>query len=255
MTAKIRKIGIITKGIVYSLLGILTFLASIGYGGKISGKNEVILFLEDQVLGNILLILLSVGLFCYSYWKLYSAFLDGKNEGTDKFGITKRIGYFFSGLMYATLAISIILRILKSNSGNNTKQTATRTLLESDGGVLLLSLISAILFGVGIYQIHKGYSQKFLKNINFRNTNNAKEILSKIGTSGYIARGISFLIFSFFVFTALKTNESQKIKGIQVMFNFLHSFAWGNILMGLMSLGFLCYGVYQYFLARHSSLH
>lgn len=255
MISSVRQIGIITKGIVYSLLGVLTFLAAIGFGGKISGKNEVILFLQDQALGTILIVLVSVGLFCYSYWKLYSAFLDGKKEGSDKSGIAKRIGYFFSGLLYGALASSILLRVLKSNSESNTKQTATKTLLQTDGGMILLSLICIVLLGVGIYQIYKGYSKKFLEDIKLRDTKNDKKVLSKIGTFGYIARGISFLIFSFFVFTALKTNESAEIKGIQGMFNFLQTFSWGNILMGLMALGFLCYGVYQYFLARFSSLH
>ncbi|WP_299671716.1 DUF1206 domain-containing protein [uncultured Polaribacter sp.] len=256
MVEIIRKIGIITKGIVYSILGFLTLLAAIGSGGKISGKNEVISFLEDQTFGNILLILLCLGLYFYSFWKLYSAFLDGKKEGSDKAGIAKRIGYFFSGIIYGALATSTILNFLdvSSNADLNTKRSATETLLQSASGVVVLYIVSVILLGVGVYQIYKGYSKKFLDDLNIGNED-SKQVIEKTGIFGHIARGISFLIFAFFVFMALQKNESEQIKGIQGMFNFLQSFSWGNILMGLMAVGFICYGVYQYFLARFSSLN
>lgn len=80
----IRKIGIITKGVIYSLIGILTFLAAINYRGQVSGKNKVIGFLEQQTFGQILVIIIASGLLLYALWRFYSAFLDSKNEGSDK---------------------------------------------------------------------------------------------------------------------------------------------------------------------------
>ena len=106
----IRKIGIITKGVIYSLIGILTFLAAINYRGQVSGKNKVIGFLEQQTFGQILVIIIASGLLLYALWRFYSAFLDGKNEGSDKKGILKRIGYFISGSIYTLLSISIFTK-------------------------------------------------------------------------------------------------------------------------------------------------
>ena len=255
MIENIRKIGIFTKGTLYASLGILTLLAALGIGGKVSGKSEVISFFQEQTFGFIILILLAAGLVCYAAWKLYAAFLDGKAEGQDSAGIAKRIGYFISGLLYGSLAVSIILRVIGNSANGNTKQEATATLLQSESGIVLLYVVAIVLFSVGVYQIYKGYNQKFLEDINMSSSKNSKELLSKIGTTGFIARGVSFLIFAFFVFTALQTDESQKIRGIQGVFNFLQSFSWGTVLMAFMAAGFICYGIYEYFLARYSALH
>ncbi|PQJ78131.1 DUF1206 domain-containing protein [Polaribacter porphyrae] len=254
MLETIRKIGIITKGIIYTLVGLLTLLASLNLGGKISGKDGVINFLEEQNFGQVIVLALGVGLIMYALWKMYAAFWDGKNEGSSKKGILIRIGYFISGLIYGALASSVLFSSVSSTSGN-TRTEAVKTLLQQDSGVLALYLIGIILFFVGIYQFYKGYSGKFLEDIeNVRNIE-SKDILKKSGKYGHMARGVSFTLFAFFVFVAASQKNAQAIKGLKDMFNFLQNFSWGNILMGIMALGFVFYGLYQYFLAKYSSLY
>jgi hypothetical protein len=249
----VRKIGIITKGFIYSLVGILTFLAAINYGGQVSGKNKVIGFLEQQTFGQTLVIIIASGLLLYALWRFYSAFFDGKNEGSDKKGILKRIGYFISGTIYTLLSISIFTKT--PNSSNSSRTEATEMLINNEGGIILLYVIGIILFLVGVYQFYKGYSNKFLKEIENTGKVESKNILKKSGKYGHIARGISFGIFGFFEVVAASQKNAEAIKGLEGMFNYLQSYKWGNILMGLMAVGFFAYGVYQYFLARYSSLY
>ena len=253
MIEAIRKSGIITKGFIYFLVGILTLFSALNMGGKVSGKNEVISFLKDQTFGNILLVIIAVGLAFYAFWRFYSAFLDGKNEGSDKTGILKRIGYFFSGLIYGSLAVSIISSLLNSTSNNSSKESAVAMLINNDGGIWILYLLAIILLGVGIYQFYKGYSYKFLDDINKKGNVESESLLKKSGLFGHVARGVSFAIFAFFVYKAASEKNANAVKGIQEMFNFLRDFSWGNILMGLMAIGFILYGIYQYFLATNSS--
>ncbi|QOD61892.1 DUF1206 domain-containing protein [Polaribacter haliotis] len=254
MIKNIRKLGIITKGIIYSLVGILTLLAALNVGGEVSGKNQVVQFLGNQIFGKILLIIIAIGLIFYSIWRLYSAFFDGKNEGSDKSGIFKRIGYFFSGTIYGTLAYSISAKIINLESSGSSKNTAVEALINNEGGLYLLYVISIVLFCVGCYQFYKGYSGKFLNDIKKTNHSNYPKILEKTGKYGHISRGISFAIFGFFVSVAAYEKDASAIKGIQEMFSFLREFSWGNMLMGFMATGFICYGVYQYFLARYSKV-
>lgn len=253
MIEAIRKSGIITKGIIYFLVGILTLLSALDMGGKVSGKNEVISFLKEQTFGNILLVIIAVGLAFYAFWRLYSAFLDGKNEGSDKTGILKRIGYFFSGLIYGSLSVSIISSIISRASNSTSKESATEMLINNEGGIWILYVLAIVLLGVGFYQFYKGYSYKFLDDINKRGNVESESLLRKSGLFGHIARGISFAIFGFFVYKAANEKNAEAIKGIQEMFSFLREFSWGNILMGLMAVGFILYGIYQYFLATNSS--
>jgi hypothetical protein len=251
---KVRQIGIITKGLVYAIVGILTLLAAVGMGGSVSGKNEVVGFLQDQIFGKIIVVIVAVGLLFYALFRLYSSF-SGKNIDNDKSGYLKRIGYFFSGLIYGSLSISILFSAFASSSGGDSKESATRMVLNQDGGQWILYLVALIIFGVGIYQFYKGFSHKYLEDIDKHGSVESMDLLKKSGRYGHIARGISFGIFAWFVFVAAKEQNADAIRGIEGMFNFLRSFDWGDVLMGLMAAGFILYGIFQYFLARHSKLY
>ncbi|MGA9590924.1 MAG: DUF1206 domain-containing protein, partial [Salegentibacter sp.] len=69
--AKVRSAGFFTKGLVYFLIGALTFMAALGLGGDISSKDGVISFLLQLPLGKILVGIVALGLFAYSLWRLY----------------------------------------------------------------------------------------------------------------------------------------------------------------------------------------
>lgn len=254
MIEKIRKTGLFSKGVVYVLIGLLTVLSALEIGGKVSGKNGVFSFFEKQTFGKFLLIAISIGLLFYAIWRIYSAFYDSKDKGDDKKGKAKRLGYFVNGLIYGALSISIFIKNIfgsSSKSGSNTKKGLASNLMDTTYGFVLLYIIAVILFIIGIMQFFKGYDKKFLKNIN---VNGKKEdLIGKIGQFGFIARGISFLIFGYFVTFATYKKNPNAIKGVKQMFIFLEDFSWGSILMGIMALGFLAYGLYQFCLAIFSS--
>jgi len=252
---KVRKFGIISKGVFYATVGILTILAAIGIGGKVSGKNGVINFLQEQTFGSIILVILAVGLLLYTIYRIFSAFTSN-NSDDDSSEVLKRIGYFVSGLIYGALAVSILTSVGSSSSGgSNSKQNLAQTVLSQDWGDIAMYILAAILVGVGIYQFYKGYSGKFMEKFNNYGTVESTDLLKKSGKYGLIARGFSFFIFAWFVAVAAYENNSDAVRGIGGMFDFLRGFSWGNILMGLMALGFVLYGIFQYFLARYSSLY
>ncbi|MGD1841659.1 MAG: DUF1206 domain-containing protein [Thermonemataceae bacterium] len=250
---KIRKAGLITKGAVYALLGILTFMAAINVGGKIAGKNGVVSFLQQQTFGNILLIILAIGLLGYAVWRVYAACLDPKNKGSDEKGYAKRIGYLVSGILYATLSVSTFLTAIgEKQQGGSTKQQAAATILDKDYGQFVLFVIAIILFGVAVYQFYKGASKKFLESVQHQGGKEEKEVLEKSGLVGYMARGVAFGILGWFVFKAASENDPNNVGGMEAVFGFLSSMTLGNVLMGAMALGLVAYGVFQYFLARYS---
>ena len=251
MIEKLRKTGIISKGILYSFIGILNFLSALEICGKISGKNEVFDFFEKQIFGNIILIIIAIGILSYSIWRIYASFYDGKNKGNSKTGILQRIGFCINGLIYGFLSISIFLKSISRSSNDNKKEEIASNAMDSDFGVIFMYLLSIILVILGIYRIYNTYQKKFLDNLNVEN--NIKPIIEKVGVFGFITIGFSFIIYGCFVGIAAYQNNANVIKGIKEMFIFLHSFSWGNQLMGLTALGFVSYGIYQYFLAIYDS--
>lgn len=99
MNSKIKKMaraGYVAKGVVYGVTGLLTFMAAFNMGGTKTGQKGVFKFLEDQPFGNAILILMAIGLVCYSGWRFYQSIKDPENIGSHDKGKIKRIGFFLS---------------------------------------------------------------------------------------------------------------------------------------------------------------
>ena len=123
MDSKIKKVartGFVAKGIVYGITGILTFMAALDMGGKKAGRLQVLEFLDNQTFGNILLILIGIGLACYATWRFIQSISDPENIGDDSKGITKRTAFFLSGLLYLGLAVLAVLRVINAGGGSGT---------------------------------------------------------------------------------------------------------------------------------------
>ncbi|WP_375240765.1 DUF1206 domain-containing protein [Polaribacter sp.] len=252
MILKLRKFGFLTKGFVYIIIGILTFLTALNIGGKISDKNGVISFLENQIFGKVLLLIVSLGLMSFALWRAYKFYDVLKNEDSNK-KYFSAVSYLFRTFFYGSFAISIFLKIFNQTSNDVTKETLVSRILQIENGNVILILIGIIFSGSAIYQFYKVITNSYLEDIK-KNKNIASfNVLKKTGAFGIFARGISFLIFSWFIFSAGFNNNPEKIKGTQEMFRFLNSLTFGNILMAVMALGFVCYGVFQYFYGRYSN--
>lgn len=80
------------------LSGTLAVIAAAGPGGKTIGRMGVIRWIDQLQFGFVLIVLLGTGLMGYVALRFMQAFRDTNNKGTSKKGLSKRAGYFISGL-------------------------------------------------------------------------------------------------------------------------------------------------------------
>ena len=117
MDKKIKKMartGFVAKGIVYTIVGVLTFLAAFNLGGQKTGKLEVLQYLDKQPFGNALLITIGLGLICYALWRFIESIQHSENLGSDKKAVLKRTAFFISGCIYFVLSALAIWRVVGS---------------------------------------------------------------------------------------------------------------------------------------------
>lgn len=106
IVVKLARFGYITKGVVYSIVGILASMAAFGIGTtKNTDRNGVINFIVDQPLGKVLLGIVCVGLLGYVMWRLIETFKDPHDHGNGAKGLITRAGYAISAIVYAGLSI------------------------------------------------------------------------------------------------------------------------------------------------------
>lgn len=254
MIDKIQTYGLAAKGLVYGIIGALTAMVAFDMGGQKAGKSDVVDFLQNQPFGNFILYVLAAGIIAYALWRLYTAFADPKSKGDDTTGIAKRIGYFFSGLVYMLFGISIFRSVLGSGGGGGSKEYFAAQLMDKSYGPTLIAIIGLIIIGVGIYQIYKGYSGKYLEDLNPGYGRHQSKIKTA-GKYGFMARGVVFAILGYFVLRAGVTENVGMIRGTQGAFSFLQQQDWGTFLMGAVALGLLGYGIFMLYVSKDSRVH
>ena len=251
----LARTGLIAKGIIYCLIGVLAFLAAFelkGRSNEDASKKGVFDMIREQTGGQILLGLVLAGLLCYCAWRFYEGF--NKKEGTFKTKSTgKRLRYVFSGLVYLSLTVygAKLLMGAQQDNGDSTQQLAAG-LLDKPFGQWLVGIFGLIIAGVGIYQSWYGLSGKYRKHVGDLglHSTEAKTMLIA-GKAGYIARGIVWLIIAWMLLKAAVHASSKEAGDTSKAFGFLENSPFGSYMVGALGLGLIGYGVFSFVRARY----
>ncbi|MDF9796600.1 hypothetical protein OKW21_001863 [Catalinimonas alkaloidigena] len=253
---KLARFGYASKGVIYILIGVLAAMAAFGAGGQTSGTQGIFQKILSQPFGKILLGIVAVGFVGYAVWRLVAAIKDAEHKGNDTKGILFRIGYVASGVIYGYFAFQAFKMIFGAGGGSGSgggdgQQMFVSKLLEQPAGQWLVGIVAVAAFAKGIYQIYKGWTNKFGNDVRDGGVKREiKDLYMKLGKAGFIARGVVFAIVGFFFFKAAITASSSQAGGTDKVFSFLSS-TGGPWLMGLIAIGLAGYGVFQLVKARY----
>lgn len=249
----IARAGLVSKGIVYCLLGLLAFMAAFHIGGTSSSeanKEGVFSFVQQQPGGRVLLGLIAAGLFCYCIWRFISAFRN--QEGADKkkaWG--RRVRYIFSGLVYLSLALYAAAMVLEKQKNGGGNKAILSQVFDQPYGRALAGVLAVILAMTGIYQGYYGVSGKYRKHIDtMQLTDRASINLLVAGKIGYLARGFVWLIISWMLARAAWTANASEAGDTSGAFSYLRGGWYGPYVMGVVATGLICYGLFNFIRAR-----
>lgn len=255
-TKKIARTGFVAKGTVYAITGILTFMAAFNMGGQKAGKLQVLEFLDKQTFGNILLILMGIGLACYAAWRFIQSVKDPENIGNDSKARAKRAAFFISGILYLGFAVLAVMRVVGSRgsgSGSSGSSTGQSSFLASETGLLLLGVIGAGIIIAGIFQIVKAYKNDYQKKFDLSSLSEEKKRKSIKNTAklGLSARGVILLIIGYFALQAAINSNPSEIKSTSEAFSFIQESSYGAWLLGAVAAGLICYAIYMFLMAKY----
>ncbi|WP_247237474.1 DUF1206 domain-containing protein [Telluribacter sp. SYSU D00476] len=254
--------GLTAKGIVYTLVGILTFTTAfkMSNANVEGGKSQIFQWIQDQPFGQILLGITTVGLLCYTVWRLIEAIKDTEHKGSDAKGLSRRATYLSSAVVYGSLTFYAAKMLLGSGGnsggggGDDTRQTVAQKLLEQPMGQWLVGLVAVGTMAIGAYQIYRAMSDKYRKNIEeSRLDNNIKQTMIEAGKLGYIARGIVWLIIGYLFLQAAIESDSSEAGGTTSAFKFLEN-EYGSWILGIIAIGLVCYGMFMFVRARYEPI-
>jgi hypothetical protein len=246
----LARAGLIARGVVYAIIGVLALKLALGDGGKATDQEGALQTIAHQSFGELLLLLVAIGLGGYALWRLIRAAVGHGAEQRDS--TFERISSLDSGIAYGLLCIAAI-QILSSSSGGSgsTKQT-TGGVLDWTGGTVIVGVAGAILIGVAVYQAYKGLSRKFLEDAK---TGEMSEGVEKgytaLGVFGHIARAVVFALIGYgLIKAALDYNQKEAI-GLDGALRELAHASYGPALLGLVAAGLIGFGAYSIVDARY----
>jgi hypothetical protein len=244
----LTRVGFLSKGIVYVLIGALALMAAFGEGGQTTGQKGVIHEIAAKPFGVVALIIIGVGLLAYALWRIVTALEDSENNGRDAKGLAQRIGRVFAGVAYGGIAATALkLAIGEPASRSDGAQTWTARLMEAPGGTMLVVATGIIILLTGIFQIRYGWREDFRKHL--RTARN--EWLIPTGKWGYVARGIVFGIIGYFIITAGLHHNPNEARGLEGALDTLASQSHGQWLLAVVAAGLAGHGVFSILSAKY----
>lgn len=243
----LARLGYAARGAVYLLVGGLAVLAAFAGRGQVGNERDALSTLADEPWGLALLGAICVGLLGYAIWRFVQAYYDVDNHGREAKGLAVRAGMVISGVANILLGVWVFTALLSGNGGGGDegaqRHAWTAWGLQQPGGRWLVGAVGAIVIGVGVIHIIKGYFAKFEKRLtlDYRRWPWARPLCR----FGLIARGVVFGIIGWFFVQAALRYEPGRAGGIAEVFRELQDKPWGTLLFGIVALGLMAFGVYS----------
>lgn len=246
------RFGLIAKGVVYCLFGIVAILAAFGLSRGKASKTEALKLIYEQPFGQVILVVILVGIGGYVTLRIFQSFKDIDRKGNTLKGILIRMGYGISALIYVGLGIFIVRLLMNDSSGGDSNAKIISEIFSWSAGRTVVGMAACIMLVNGIRQIYKGTSKNFLKNVSLIKSN-FEGIFKKTGVLGYVARGVVLVIIGYLFLHASITSNPHETKGSEQAFAFIEN-KFGTLLMGVVAFGLIAYGVFMFVKAKYQRL-
>jgi hypothetical protein len=245
---KLARVGCVSIGVVYILVGIMAILSLLRLGEANADEQRIINFLLDLPLGEVLIGGIAGGLIAYIIWRFFEAYTDPYNFGDDKKGLFKRTGIALSGLGYGVIVFSAI-RILTGNGGNGEEeqQLVVQQVLQWPAGRWLIGATGAITALTGLVQFTYVYGGDYHKRLHLSQLSSFQaRSIHALAWAGYVARGIILLILGYFFLRAAVNLEPEAVGDTDTAFDFIGGGTLGDAVFFMVALGTISYGLFMF---------
>ena len=249
----LARLGLAARGVVYGVIALLALKVAFSDGGKTTDQQGALKTIAQQSFGEILLIVVAIGLFGYALWRLVRAAVGHGAEG-DKDDAKERIDGVASGIGYGILFVTALGILFGSGGGGGGggPQSTTGGVLDWPAGQVLVIIAGLVLLGVAVDQGIKGIKRKFLeKSHTERMSEKTKKVFTAFGVFGHLARMVIFGLMGYFLIKAALDYDPKEAVSLDGALAKLANAAGGPFVLGAVAVGLLGFGLYSFMDARY----
>ena len=252
---RLARAGLVAKGISFGIVAAIALKVAVSGGGKIEDRPGALHELAGSFFGKLLLAALAVGLAGYAFWRFAQALLGRELETGEREGALKRIGLVARGALYSWLAFlcaELVVDADASSGGNKKEDDVTARILDFPLGRWLVAAAGLAVMGAGAYNVYRGFSQKFRKNLKEQQMGgDERRWYTALGIIGHNARGVVFLIAGFFLVRAAWQYDPKEAIGLDGALAKVAHQSYGHFLLGVTAAGLLAYALFSLVEARY----
>ena len=246
----LARAGLVARGVIYAIVGVLAIELALGEGGKTTNQQGALQEIAKQPFGKLLLVLMIVGLAGYAIWRLVRAAIGHGPEGADD--TKERIAGLASGIAYAALCVTAVSILVGSGGSSGSPDQTTGGVLGWPGGQLLVGLTGLIIIGVGLEQGYKGIKKTFLeKSKTEEMSERVKRAFTALGVFGHLARMVVFALIGYFLLRAAIDFDPDKAVSLDGALAALAKASYGPVLLGIVAAGLIGFAAYSIADARY----
>jgi hypothetical protein len=243
-------IGLVARGLVYAVVGILAFKVAIGAGGKTTSQQGALKTIAKQPFGEMLLVALAIGLGAYAIWRVIDGIAGSRLD--DDGVLQRRVSAFASAIAYAVLCVTAVKVLAGAHASNGSPKPATAGVLGWPGGPVIVAIAGLVVIGVGAYQGYKGIARRFLDDTRTERMGQATETaFTALGVVGHVARAVTFLLIGYGLVKAALDYSAKSAVGLDGALQKLAHASAGTVLLGIVALGFIAFALYSIADARY----
>jgi hypothetical protein len=252
----LARAGFVARGLIYGIVGILAIKLALGAGGKTTDQSGALKTIAHQPFGEVLLILVAVGLAGYCLWRLLHALLGhGPERSDDTFD---RVAALASGIAYGavcSVAVQILLDGGSSGGSSESPSKAAGGVLGWPAGTWLVGLAGALVIGIALYQGYRGVTSDFLKDAKTEQMSaTTRRWYKRIAVFGHLARMVVFGLIGIFLLRAAIDFNPRKAVGLDGALAKLANASYGSALLGVVAAGLVSFAIYSLADARYRKI-
>ncbi len=258
LIAAIARLGYVTKGLVYSFVGLLALQAALGMLGEAQGTKQALQEFIYRPFGNILLTGCIIGFFAHAVWRIIQGIADPENRDGGAGTLLLRAVDFLTGCLYLSLSYASwqLLQGLNTKSGDESAEVWVSKILELPYGNWLVLFCALVIFIAGLFQFYSAYTAGFDYSFDDQKmTEKEQKTLRVLGRIGIGAWGIVYCMVALLFYRAGMHFNADEAGGLAAALNALKAQPFGVWILGATAAGLLIYGVYLFVLSYYHKIY
>ena len=259
---RVAAVGLFGYALIHLLIGWLAFaLAWLESSAASSGQQPTdssgaLALLARSPLGDALLWVLAVGLAALCLWQASEVLRHhrhlpppGSKRRDALLQVVKTVG---TAVFYGYLAVSAVRTTLGRGQGRGNEQHTLAGVLGMPGGQALVTVVGAVVAGIGVYLVRKGVRSDFRDVIDLSTVApSLRGATHRVCQVGFVLKGVALVLVGVVVGWAAITANPGRGDGMDGALRVVAGQPFGQWLLTVIAIGLAAFAVYCVVRARH----